>query len=68
MYNASTDFLKPILFIAVNTGMRRNGILNLKWEDMNFKGRYIVVRENKNNDSRNIPTNKVLIETLKSVK
>lgn len=47
--------------------MRRSEILNLKWGDINFKEGYITVRESKNNDSRTIPMNKVLIETLKSV-
>lgn len=30
LYEASSDFLKPILKNAINTGMRRNEILNLK--------------------------------------
>lgn len=68
LYNASSNFLKPILILAVNTGMRRGEILNLKWEDINFNEGYITVRESKNNDSRMIPLNKVLIETLKSVR
>jgi integrase len=68
VYNNASDFLKPILVTAMNTGMRRGEIFNLKWQDVNFKEGYILVRESKNNESRIIPINKVLMETLKSVK
>ena len=68
LYNSSSNFLKPILIVAVNTGLRRSEILNLKWEDINFKDGYLTVGESNNNDSRIIPMNKVLKETLKSVK
>jgi integrase len=47
--------------------MRRGEIFNLKWQDINVRKGYILVRESKNNDSRIIPVNKVLMETLKSV-
>lgn len=66
--NHASNFLKPILVTAVNTGMRRGEIFNLKWQDVNLKEGYIVVRESKNNDSRIIPINNVLMQTLKSVK
>jgi integrase len=65
-YNAS-DFLRPILVTAMTTGMRRGEIFNLKRQDVDLKEGYIVVRESKNNDSRIIPTNNLLMETLKSV-
>jgi len=42
--------------------------LNLKWEDVNLIDGYIAIRDSKNNDSRMIPINKVLMQTLKSVK
>ncbi len=68
VYSNASEFLKPILIVAMNTGMRKSEILNLKWEDVNFKDGYLIVRESKNNDSRIIPMNKVLMETIKSVK
>ncbi|HEX3035839.1 MAG TPA: tyrosine-type recombinase/integrase [Thermodesulfobacteriota bacterium] len=67
LYDASSDFLKPILIIAINSGMRRKEIITLKKEDINLKQEFITVRESKNNDSRIIPMNEVLKETFKSV-
>ncbi len=68
VYNNASDSLRPILLLALNTGMRRGEIFNLKWQDVNLKEGYILVRESKNNDSRIIPINKILMDTLKSVK
>lgn len=68
VYSNTSGFLRPILVTAFNTGMRRGEIFNLKWQDVNLNEGYIIVRESKNNDSRIIPINKVLMESLKSVK
>jgi len=68
LYNDSSATIKPILTIAMNTGMRRGEILGLKWDDVNMKERFIYVRDSKNNESRDIPINDVLMETLESVK
>ncbi len=68
LYNASSDFLKPVMIVAVNTGMRRSEILYLKWDDVNLKQGYITVIESKNNESRSIPINKILMDTLSCVK
>ena len=45
LYNASSGFLKPVLMVAVHTGLRRSEILNLKRSDVNFDDRYVRVRE-----------------------
>ncbi|HEX3034437.1 MAG TPA: tyrosine-type recombinase/integrase [Thermodesulfobacteriota bacterium] len=64
LYDASTDFLKPILIIAINSGMRRKEVVTLKREDVNFKQEFVTVRESKNNDSRIIPMNEVSKKTF----
>ncbi|MDA2920346.1 site-specific integrase [Desulfobacterota bacterium AH_259_B03_O07] len=68
LYNASSDTLKTVLLIARSCGMRRNEILNLKWEDISLTHGYITVKESKNNESRNVPINEFLKQRLKSVK
>jgi len=67
LYNQASEFLQPILMIAVHTGLRRSEILNLKVSDINLKDRYILVRESKNGEIRHVPINTLLMKTLKSV-
>jgi integrase len=68
LFNEASDFLKPILNIAINTGMRRSEILNLTWDDIDLVKRYIYVGDTKNNDYRIIPINETLLETLKAIR
>ena len=68
VYNNASTLLKPILITAINTGMRRGEILNLKWENVRLEEGYILVSEAKNNKQRYIPINEVLKKHLKSVK
>ena len=37
--------MKPIIITALNTGMRKGEILNLKWSNVDFKKGYITVEE-----------------------
>ena len=67
-YNEASELLKPILITAYYTGMRKSEILNLKWDNVNLKEGYILVEDTKNEESRIIPINKPLNDTLNSVK
>jgi integrase len=63
------DHLRPIVLTAVNTGMRKREVLNLKWADVDLNNRKITVVNTKNNESRVIPINKTLYnDFLKLVK
>jgi integrase len=68
VYGEASEFLKPILVTALNTGMRRSEILGLKWENVDLNKGYIRVEETKNNEPRNISINKTLNKALMSVK
>ncbi|MGB3478410.1 MAG: site-specific integrase [bacterium] len=57
----------PIVVTALNTGMRKGEILNLKWRDIDMKNRVIIVRNSKNNESRTIPINDRLLQQLKVI-
>lgn len=61
---AGSDHLKPILIVAISTGMRKGEILQLKWSDIDFAEDYIVVRDSKNYESRVIPMNNNLKQEL----
>src|SRR6185503_3139170 len=49
------EWLKPIVLIALHTGMRRGEICNLQWFDLNFDRGLIHVRNTKNGKDRVIP-------------
>jgi integrase len=58
--------LRPILTIALNTGMRRNEILSLKWQNVNFASRYIQIESQKakSGRTRKVPMNDLVAATL----
>ena len=41
---AFADYLKPMVTLCLNTGIRRNSILSLEWRDINFTEENIIVR------------------------
>ena len=59
-----SQHLEPIIITALNTGMRKGEILNLKWSNVDFKTGHILVEETKNGEIRKVPMNKKLTETL----
>jgi integrase len=56
---------KDIVLFALNTGMRRSEIFNLKWSDVDFRQRNIIVRRSKNNEYRVIPMHSSVVSILK---
>ena len=68
LVDASSEHLKPILVTALNTGMRKGEILGLKWKDIIFRQRVIVLLDTKNNERREVPVNDVLFKTLLRVR
>ena len=63
-----SGYLRDIVLVALNTGMRKGEIFNLKWQDINFDLRLIHVSDSKNSEARDIPMNDILYETLKALK
>lgn len=60
--------LEPIIITALNTGMRKGEILNLKWANVDLKSGVITVEGTKTGEIRKIPMNKKLTETLEDAK
>ena len=54
---------KPLVTVALHTGLRKTEQLSLKWTDVDFKLGQITVRESKPGKSRVIPMNDI-VETL----
>ena len=61
-------YLKPIVIVALNTGMRRGEILGLKWRDLDFKRSVIYLHDTKNGEKRELPVNEQVKNTLVAVR
>ena len=55
LVQAASAHLRPIIIMALETGMRRGEILRLKWEDLDMKNNMIYIADPKNNDPRHVP-------------
>ncbi|MDA2924160.1 site-specific integrase [Acidobacteria bacterium AH-259-L09] len=56
--------LKPIITLAIHTGMRRGEIFDLLWEHIDLRNKVLEVIHPKNGEKRAIPINKTLLEAL----
>lgn len=57
--------LKPIVIMALNTGMRKEEILSLEWDKhIDLKHGFILLDKTKNGDRREIPINQTVRSTL----
>jgi len=61
-------YLKDIVELAINTGMRKGEIFNLKWRDIDLKNGMIYLLTTKNGDQRQIPINETVKNILFSVR
>ncbi|MCB9748200.1 MAG: site-specific integrase, partial [Candidatus Omnitrophica bacterium] len=59
-----SERLFPIVVLAVNTGMRRGEILNLKWSDVNYKHNIITLHDTKNGEKREVYINEQVKSAL----
>jgi len=56
--------LKPIVIVALHTGMRKGEILGLKWHDIDIKRNIIYLYNTKNGENREVPMNEVVQKTI----
>jgi integrase len=52
---SQSPFLRPVTYLALQTGMRKSELLGLRWGDVNFEAEKILVRETKNGEPRHVP-------------
>jgi integrase len=64
MLELAPRHLRPILICALETGMRRGEIMNLKWSNVDMKNNMIYVVETKNGEPRHVPMSNRLRSTL----
>ena len=64
---AAAPCIRPVLVVALNTGMRRTEILSLKWKNVDLARAYILIEESKSGKPRKIPMNAAVIEALRAI-
>ena len=47
--------MRPIVLLAITTGMRRGEIVSLRWSDIDFKNHRILLSDTKNGEQRSVP-------------
>ena len=63
-----SETLRPIITVALNTGMRKGEILNLTWNQVDFENRRIRVEKTKSGKVRFIPVNDSLFHELNTLR
>jgi integrase len=60
------DHLRPLVILALNTGLRRGELLGLTWEAVNFSGKLLTVAAAtaKSGHTRRVPLNREALEML----
>ncbi|MFT4255699.1 MAG: site-specific integrase [Pseudoxanthomonas sp.] len=61
-----TDYLLPVVLVALNTGMRRGELLGLEWGNVNLPGKLLTVTVGnaKSRKARHIPLNAEALDVL----
>jgi len=65
LMDAAEGQMKGFVVTALNTGLRKGELFNLRWGDVDFRRRELRVRKAKGKRFRVIPINDLLYETLK---
>jgi integrase len=68
LLSCASPRLRPILNVALNTGMRKGEILHLRWSDVDFDNQFLLLRETKSNRPRKVPMSGLVAETLRPLK
>jgi integrase len=62
-----SPLLEPIIRFAVETGMRRSELVNVRWQHINFLNRTLHIPMTKNGHARTIPLSSEAIRVLRVV-
>ena len=63
-----TPLLKPLIKMAIETGMRRGELLDLRWEHVDLKRGVAHLPLTKNGDSRDVPLSRRAVHTLQELR
>lgn len=65
--NSCDGHVRPIVTMALNTGMRKGEILTLKWDNVDLKNGFLLLDRTKNGERREVPINQTLSSALKNL-
>jgi integrase len=61
------DFIRPLIIVAVNTGLRKAELFNLKWRDINLNKGIIHLLRTKNGEKREVPMNQAVQTVIMNI-
>ena len=64
---SSPWYLKPLIILAIETGMRRGELVSILWKDVDLNARTVRVTKTKNGHPRTVPLTPTAVETLASL-
>lgn len=62
------EYFYPIVITALNTGLRRDNIINLTWDELDFNFKTIEITKNKGKKYIKLPMNDTLYNLFKNMK
>jgi integrase len=67
LLNGCPEWLKPVVLTARHTGMRKENILSLKWEQVDLFRKIITLDSTKNGERLGIPLNDTMMDLFKNL-
>ncbi|WP_244936513.1 tyrosine-type recombinase/integrase [Methylobacterium currus] len=64
----SAAYLRPLITMAIETGMRKGELLSIRWVDVDFDARTVKILRTKNGHPRTVPLSPTAIQTLSAMK
>lgn len=67
LFAALPDWLKPLIIVALNTGMRKGELLKLKWRDIEIATGTITIRDPKSGEDEHVLMNETTKGSLRTL-
>ncbi|MEE8151959.1 MAG: site-specific integrase, partial [candidate division NC10 bacterium] len=64
LFRVCPDKYKPLVIVALHTGLRQGELLGLRWRDVDFEVGILTVERSKHGEVHRVPMNSLVVETL----